>query len=149
MEVFCCWHCCLLFLITDLIEQNLLWAPLLSINAAFSNGDKSLVQIKKERKTELNSMPSIIYNTNCIMLLLYSKNLGWLRCSSHRLVPTFTSSLMFPSPLSNILCSRPVEQLASLWIFLIFWLFSVSIPSVEGVFPLSLLLIKLLHFHLN
>ena len=83
MEVFCCWHCCLLFLITDLIEQSLLWAPLLSINATFSHGDKSLVQIQKQRKPELNSIPSIIFNTNYTMLLLHSKNLGWLLCALH------------------------------------------------------------------
>ena len=142
----------LLFFITDLIEQNLLWAPLLSNNAAYSNWNKSLVQILKERKTELNSTPSSICNINYIMLLLCSKNLGWLFSVLH-------TGWSQPSPpaLCSPLLSPTHRVLQTSWTacqslnisFFFFWLFYGSVPSVEGVFPLSLLLVKLLHFHLN
>lgn len=53
------------------------------------------------------------------------------------------------SCLQHTVCSGPVEQLAILWIFHIFWLFYASIPSVEGILPPSLLLVILLYFHLD
>lgn len=110
-----------------------------------TTSETSLVGIQKERKTELNSTPSGIYNPSYIMLFLCSKNLGWLPSCFPQVGPNLhLQPHVSLSWLQHAVCSRPVEQLAILWIFHIFWLFYASLPSVEGVLPPSLLLVKLL-----